>query len=996
MKNHIAKTSAATMSIALMVSLAPLGAAAAANADVSPSPTAVSPTATQTPKDASTPTPASPASPSDEATQPTQPQPLAIQEQAPGATPTIDTKARKRLTAKQRKIAKSRIVWGFASIGTEGAIRGAKVTVRSVRNKPLKANVITKKTNKRGFYAVSRLGLPKRFVVVISGGKVPVKVGNKTVLRATKATLRSAVAKSKSGFARHTAAHVTLGTTVAALTGVKKYRNAGDSRAVTRARKALRLPAHATLGTYDRVLPHYLSAKKVRAKAKSKGSLTRLVNALVKQASRNARMASSLGEGVPTKYRAKPTSQGENESQSVRGGMSTRDVDNPGDVMDEAVSLVSTAYPYVAAGVAFYKQIASILGLLNSGPTVTQELAAINAQLTQMSKQLDGISSQLTTLQDETATEFAELSLQLSQTQYDVLAAGGTSIAAQANYAMQQMQVLNNIATPENSHLMPVQISEVNTLISNLSASAASTTLQRDLVGGSSSPGILGSAWSLIQQSRGVAAPATAPNPTAATTLLTHENYDTFAPIAAQWYLAQVQLSLLMTNNTMSQNLGDDNADGWQLAGNSYQMTANAQSIYNLSMNGACSSTPCPGSFNSYLDVLANSMPRKTLGNNEAIDTTTGLKWGNFGVVNWNAAATQPAVSSPDLTRPPTATVTCDGQTKQLELDSDFFKTVNGADGGCAWPGAPVGGPIGSKDTATDWQMLSSEPGSGGTYGSTLGNLSANIRSGGTGLLSQIDNSTKSQRANPSLQIPGVNAADFTSPSLFPDTGWGRYVYSKGPWQQFMWNDDGTAREAGRALFPWHNVVPARKSAGDFLVFDILNPTAPSMAAPVFNAGCMNSAIINPPPAGYKKPSCYPAYGTGASLIASDLPWADYAASFDYIWDGGSGGGLSDPGPSNRSFEGNVSYAFKDSTDPAQQAIAGLAAPWWPVANYSRDGDLGSSRPATPGCSNSPNLPWRDHGYERFEVGQTCSASVIGTRQVTVSDYEWQPPASIG
>lgn len=994
MKNRIAKTSAVTVSIALMVSLAPLGAAAAANDEASPSPAAASPTVTQTPDGASTPTPESSASPSEVATQPAQPEPLTIQEQAPGATPTIGTKARKRLTAKQRKIAKSRFVWGFASIGTDGAVRGAKVTVRSVRNKPLKANVITKKTNKRGFYAVSRLGLPKRFVVVISGGKVPVKSGNKTVLRATKATLRSAVAKPKSGFARHTAAHVTLGTTVAALTGVKKYRNAGDARAATRARKALRLPVHARLGTYDRVLPHYLSAKKVRAKAKSTGNLTRLVNALVKQASRNARMGSSLGEGARTKYRAKATSQGGNESQQARGGMSTLSVDDPNDVMDEAVSLVSTASPYVAAGIAFYKQIASILGLFSTGPTVGQELAAINAQLTQMSKQLDGISTQLTSLQDEMETEFAELSLQLSQTQYDVLAAGGTSIAAQANYAMQQMQILNNIATPANSYLMPGQISTVNTLISNLSASAASSTLQRDLVGGNNSPGILGSAWSLIQQSRGVAAPATAPNPTAVTTLLTHENYDTFAPVAAQWYLAQVQLALLMTNNTMSQDLGNDNADGWQLAGNSYQMTADAQSIYNFSMNGACSSTPCPGSFNSYLNVLADSMPRKTLGNNEAIDTTTGLKWGNFGVVNWNAVATQPASSSPNLTRPPTVTVTCEGQTTQLELDNDFFKTVNGTDNGCAWPGAPVGGPVGSKDTATDWQMLSSEPGSGGTYGSTLGNLSANIRSGGTGLLSQIDNSTKTQKANPSLRIPGVNAADFTSPSLFPDTGWGRYVYSKGPWQQFMWNDDGTAREAGRALFPWHNVIPARKSAGDFLVFDILNPTAPSMGAQVFSEGCMNSAITNPPPAGYPKPSCYPAYGTGASLIASDVPWADYAASFDYIWNDGEE--FPSPGPSNRSFEGNVSYAFKDSTDPSQQAIAGLAAPWWPVANYSRDRDLGSSRPATPGCSNSPNLPWRDGGYDSFDVGQTCSASVIGTRQVTVSDYQWQQPASIG
>ncbi|MFA7267107.1 MAG: hypothetical protein WC054_12425, partial [Candidatus Nanopelagicales bacterium] len=383
---------------------------------------------------------------------------------------------------------------------------------------------------------------------------------------------------------------------------------------------------------------------------------------------------------------------------------------------------------------------------------------------------------------------------------------------------------------------------------------------------------------------------------------------------------------------------------------------------------------------------------------------TTGLKWGNFGVVNWNAAATKPDASSADLTRPPSVTVTCEGQSRLLVLDEDFFKTVNGTDSGCSWPGAPTGGPVGGNDNATDWQMLTSDPGSNGTYGSTLGNLTANIRSGGTGLLSQIDNSTTSQRANPSLKIAGVNAADFTSPSLFPDTGWGRFVYSKGPWSQFMWNDDGTARHAGRPLFPWHNTVPARTSAGEFLAFDILNPTAPSLAAAPFRVGCRVGE--SHPPAGYTVPSCVPESGTdwsagspgsaAASLIASDLPWADYASSWDYEWNDGFD--LNDEGPSNRSFQSDIGYAFKGSDDPSQRPIAGLAAPWWPTANFSHNGDENSSLPATPGCSNSMNRPWQgdDVTAAAFEVGDTCSASVIGTRQVAVNEYEWQQPQSIG
>jgi len=42
--------------------------------------------------------------------------------------------------------------------------------------------------------------------------------------------------------------------------------------------------------------------------------------------------------------------------------------------------------------------------------------------------------------------------------------------------------------------------------------------------------------------------------------------------------------------------------------------------------------------------------------------------------------------------------------------------------------------------------------------------------------------------------------------------------------------------------------------------------------------------------------------------------------------------------------------------------------------------------------------PWQgdDFTTAAFEVGDTCSASVIGTRQVAVNEYEWQQPPSIG
>lgn len=959
MKKSFIRTTSISVAIGMVFCVGPvtMGYAIPPIGEILESPTAATPTDAATPE-VSTPDAAVSQAPT-----------AADKPAAQAVSARGDVSRKAKLTAKQRKIAKARVVWGFAAIGDKGAVRGGKVTVRSIRNKPLKAEVLTKKTNKHGFYAVSRLGLPKRFVVAVTGGKVPVKSGKKTVWKPTNATLLTAVGKPKKGYARHTAADVTLGTTVAALTGVKKYRNAGDARAAARTRKAMRLPAHAKLGVYDRLMPHYVTAKKVRAKAQAKGSLTKLINSLVKRASASSGIGTGLGEGKRTKFRIRA---GSNNTQRATTA-SLRSTPPPSEVL----MFGAETYEVASAGYEIYEQALSLFGV--GGESESEQLAQIEQQLTQISSQLSTIQTQLSTLQDEMQTEFAALSLQVSQTRYDLLATSASSLVAQANYAMQQMQYLSQVATPALSFLMPAQLSDIKGLLANLSSNAASTQLQQELVGGSgTSSSLIGSLWDLIAQQRATQAPAASASTPASTTLLTHETYDAFNPTVAQWYLGQVQLAILMTNYTMIQDLGSD--DPLVMSNGQFNLSPTAQAIYNYSMNGICNASPapCPGSYNSYLNVLSTSIPKSNVGALTAVDTSTGLMWGHFGVVKWNTTETQPSASSPDLNLPPTVTVNCQGQSQVLHLDTDFFATVNGTDAGCQWPDAPVGGPEGSNEDASDWQMLSADEGTLGRYDTTLGsNLQANMHTAGTGLLAQIDNSTQLQNANPSKNVPGVNAMDFTSPSLFPDTGWGRLVYSKGAWNQFMWSSDVPdydLRFPNVPLFKeqtdWEWLLAPRNPAGNFLAFDILNPSAPSMTSNRFSTGCSTDPSTVGGLANYQ----YCTNWIWPSLYA-EVPW-----------------------PGSTPYEAPSDGAtFQKELDTSTNGIAGIASPWWPLANLSRSGNLNSSLPATPGCANYVVAGYygRD-AVESMKLYDTCSASVIGTRQVTVSDYEWQQPASIG
>lgn len=845
-------------------------------------------------------------------------------------------------TTSLRKIANSRLVWGIASTGAAGVVRSGKVEIKSLAGRPLKAHVLTKQTSKYGYFAVSRLGLPKRFVVQVSGGKVARKDGAKIKVKRSNARLLSVVPKPKPKV-RSTKVNVTIGTTVAARVGLVKWRNAAKPRAVKLTKKALGLPAWSKLGTYDRLLSHYVSTHTIHRKAKNGTKLNQLIDRITKSA-KKGKFFAKLGQGERAQYRphrnaakAKSKAKGKENRPEQRGAI--EDVDLALDVVSGALG------------------VSSLLG--SNG--LSDALDQIEDQLNQIQTTLNQIETQLSNLQDEMQAEFAALSLQVSNDQLATLSTEANQTGAQITEAVDQLEgvvlhaqtVATNSATTCDSICqtlaklsLGVQVNSLNSTLAGVATLATAAGLQAELLGGSTGQGILPDLWSLILQQRSTQAPATSAadgnTALASTKLLTHEHYDMFEPVASSWYLVQQTLAALTINYQLNQaiTLAGSSIE-WSLA----DLAAETQDISDSVMNGYCtgSQPPCPGTFGSYLQVLADAMPAKSVGTSQALDTTTGTIWGNFGTTAWNSVATQPSPTSPDLDLPPTTTATCnDGTQQTVQLDQAFFATVNGTAGNCPWPGAPVGAPAGSSDTANNWQMLATDSGSTGTFNSTLGTLNG---TGATGLYSQLYVNNTSQNANPAKGIQGAHFLDFTNPSIFPANSttdssitqnWGRLSYASGDWSQFVYN-----------LTVQEQASPVHRP---FLAFDLANPLQPDLTGVKDpNYPTDPSSTLYAVPGFYQHLNGFPIYNFSAPL-----------------------NGKIDAG----------------STNMLTTEVAGLTAPWWQsaVTYYWDDNNFG---PATPGCSSYAHTA-------PIVVSQGCTSNIIGTRSVTTSDYVWNQPSSLG
>lgn len=919
---------------------------------------------------------------------------------APATTTKPAARGDVAVSKRNARLAKSRLVWGFAALGEGSPVRGATVTVRSLKGKPLHAALASRRTEKNGFYLVSRLGLPKRFVVEISGGKAVLKTKKK---RKTKritvgndTTLMAAVAAPKPK-QRNTFADVTLGTTIAARVGIERWGNAANSRAVRYAKRSLGMPAWTELGHSDHYLRRYVDPSNVdKLRRQSKG-LDRLIGRIVKRAKRGKKSPVKLGTRIPAAVTSSLF-----KARSADANVHTRIAF--GEFADSA-AIIGTALG-----------IYSLFAPDSVDSEILDELQVISDQLQQIENTLTTIQGDLVTMQDDMNTQFATLSLQLANSNYQQISSQFQTLSGQVIYAVQQLQNANNLAgmiTEPNSSsaAIPTSLAKgmlnndlktLNSTLTNFSNTGFSETLQANIVGPS---GLLSSLWNLIAQERATATPtASGATALADTKLLTHENYDAFLPVASQAYWAQSQLAALMVNYQVSQaQLGLSNPSQlWSFTATQMRPTQSTQAAIDMTVNGICGSFPnlaaCPsnspaaGSFGSYLKVIATAVPQKTVGIKEALDPTTSTMWGNFGTATWNSVGSKPADSSSvndPMNLPPTVNVTCNGSTRTLRLDQDFFNTVNGSDGGCSWPNAPKLSPDnGATDPASNWQILASDNSSGTS--AILGGVSSTMNTAGQGLYSQINIANNNQNPNPSAGITGANGLDFTSPSLFPNnSGWGRLIYSAGQWTQYMWANANDGYDSiGCPRFNAIGTLAPRTPAGDFFAFDISNPTQPSMQK---RGGDSGGAVPDVP--GQYVTVQSPQYGNPyPSLFASDLDTSVAQFAIDHAPQLIGNFGLGDCG----SFGSNASF-----TAPLTGGnIAGLAAPWWPAANLSQDNETWTQGPPTPGCATynlTDYMQSNNYVYVSSAAPATgCTASVIGTRSVKMSDYTWNQPLSIG
>lgn len=883
-----------------------------------------------------------------------------------------------------------RTVWGFASIGAGSVVRGGTVSVQSLKGKTLRASVITEKTSKTGYYSIKRKGLPKKFVVIISGGTAVIKKRAAKKKRISSATQLMTTVPAPQPRVRNTKVSVTIGSTVAARVGIAKWRNAARAKAVKHTRRALAMPDWAQLGVYDRLLSQYVDATQVRRAAKKAKGIDRLLDRITKRALKKGK---------------KPIRLGSSHGSATKRAISVRSSEIDGDIsLDDVLDLASPVYSSAVSLVDF------LTGNSDDSDPTSAEFSAIESQLASVQNQLNNIETALAQLQDSLTQGMNALSLQLTENQYQNIA---STYQTQLNYistAQNDTQNTVNLSIQYAAKIqswinqeakgtitsgqlssnlnqaydaLEVSYGTMKSAYTSLTSNVEQGNFQSTLVGSKSpdTTGFLGQLWNLIQQARATAEPAQkGTTALATTTLLTHETYDAFMPQAQQAYLNQAQLTALLINWQVIQAIEDANSNGsaenlfWTYNTSTGKLqavpSALQPSISYLQQlaNTVLGSTTQPGTALYYLNAIEQATPQKTVDPLQALDPSTSLMWGNFGSTTWNYASTQPPASSElasPMNMPPTVTTTCNGTQTNLRLDLDFFNTVNGTDNGCAWPGAPVGGPTGTTDPATNWQILSSDPASAGTFTATLGALNSTFKADTGGLYTQVDLATPTQNANPAQKIPGASSVDFTTPTLFPDNGWGKIVYSAGPWSQFMWQQPD--HYYGQPMFGNYSLLPARHPAGDFFAFDISSPSAPT------TEGRPSYGTTTGPNA---STSYAPGAMLGSYFANATMPWADLNQSGSY----------------------SSSLAAAGHPD----IVAGLAAPWWPIANFSEAGDINSAPSPTLGCASYQAIWTPAHDgvasptFASANPMQGCTASIIGTRQVNLTDYTWNQPGSTG
>ena len=499
-------------------------------------------------------------------------------------------------------------VVGLAQVAKGYPIRHGRVLVENLRGKRLAIRRHHHRglryTQKTGAFALPKQGLPRRFVVVVRGGKIHG--------RATKGTFRAVVTRS----VRRGVAQVSMGTTVQtslyrSMRGKRSFSARVLRKAHNRILRTVRLPRYLTLGWDDRVNPRFIRGKRLQKYAKELGGY----RALARRVERAARRHKTIPLASPAGRTARVASA---------------------DVVEDCADATFDFTPKALAECVASGALAVVSSAFGPSPTtqVVQALQDVNTDLADLSQQLSSLQADLN-------SDFLDLVAEDAQDEYNAAARELLPITSGIQAQLVSLsRVAANVPGQASSVVVNQQVTALvgqlnpDTPASVLSDTTATELAEGTVSNGAGGLGTLPAAWQAVraEQLTGTMG-ATVSGGDAAlgqgTTLFTNEMSAAFESPSDYWY-NQLQLLGVLTANYYNYLYSQDGLTPSQV------VAETADVIGGFSASGTCPGTPapgpladvaCPGSISYNLMEQAITTPL-TVPPGTVVDPTTDLVWG--------------------------------------------------------------------------------------------------------------------------------------------------------------------------------------------------------------------------------------------------------------------------------------------------------------------------------------------------------------------------------
>ena len=492
--------------------------------------------------------------------------------------------------AEARAAHRSAFIIGTAVVAKGAPIAGGRIGAETLDGRSLKIRWgqrgDRRVTKSNGAFALPTAGLPRRFVIVVRGGRA---MGQRT-----RTTFRTVYPTPSAAYAT---APISIGTTLQVTAFRQPWSSsAGGLRAARNAvLRSLRWPHYLVLGMDDRVNSQFVSSVRIRRLVRTHhgmGGLMRDLRELV--AAREVVARPGLGWTTKTP-----------QARATRAGSTC-----------SKEQLLTNA-----SGLAFC--------LLTQGLSLAPDIAA-QGQLQQITVQLNQILAEVSQLQVALQDDFVALLATQTLDAYASAAAQTASTTANILAGINDLQVITGYAgVAADQTAVDAAAANLRSLLSSTAAGglanpATANLLQQQITAtGVSGQGTLPAAWQAIraQQQLGSLG-ATTPNGQDAalgqgTTLFTNEMSSAFSVVSDYWYQQTFLLAVL------SASYWNDVYTSTPPAPPTTAQQATAEQLGGVCPQGQ----PCPGSIASYLlqQVLATplSVPAGTV-----IDPTMNLIWG--------------------------------------------------------------------------------------------------------------------------------------------------------------------------------------------------------------------------------------------------------------------------------------------------------------------------------------------------------------------------------